>query len=152
MTSGFLERWSRLKQEAESAPAEDEPSSESAPVAEITEEEIAAALPKLEDLTAESDITCFMRPGVPDRLRNAALRRMWLLDSAIRDFVGPARDYSYDWNQIGNVPGSGLIDSQEEVAAMLRGLFGDPEPEQEKPAKLPAEGDEAVPDGSGQSV
>lgn len=150
MTGRFLERWSRLKREAEAASGEEEAAADAAPPA-MTEEEIAA-LPRPEDLTTESDITCFMRPGVPDRLRNAALRRMWLLDSAIRDFVGPARDYSYDWNQVGNVPGSGLLDSREEVAAMLRGLFGDPEPEQEKPAKLPAEGDKAVPDGSGQSV
>jgi hypothetical protein len=151
MRGGFLERWSRLKQEAEPAPAEGEPSSEPAPAAEITEEEIAA-LPRLEDLTAESDITCFMRPGVPDKLRNAALRRMWLLDSAIRDFVGPARDYSYDWNQIGDVPGSGLLESQEEVAAMLRGLFGDPEPEQDQPATIPPEGDDAAQDGNSPSA
>lgn len=152
MTGRFLDRWSRLKQEAETASVHEEKPVETA-AAELSEEEIAA-LPRLEDLTPESDITCFMRPGVPDSLRNAALRRMWLLDSAIRDFVGPARDYSYDWNQIGDVPGSGLLDSKEEVAAMLRALFGDPEPEPERKEgtpELPPKKDDAV-SGNSQSA
>src|SRR3546814_4496941 len=40
-------------------------------------------LPSLEDLTAESDLTAFLREGVPESLKKAALRKMWSLDPAI---------------------------------------------------------------------
>lgn len=121
MAGDFLNRWSRLKQQGSSSqetPAFD--------AAVLTEEEVAA-LPDIETLTAESDVTCFLRKGVPAILRNAALRRMWMLDPAIRDFVGPARDYSYDWNLPGGVPGSGPLEPGAITAAMLRRIFGDQE-------------------------
>src|SRR3546814_8539167 len=51
-----------------------------------------------------------------------------MLDPAIRDFVGHARDYAYDWNTPGGVPGSGAL-QPEDVAAMVRRIFGDFEPE-----------------------
>src|SRR3546814_13556309 len=47
-------------------------------------------LPSLENLTAESDLTAFIREGVPESLKKAALRKMWLLEQAIRDHVGLA--------------------------------------------------------------
>lgn len=154
MNEGFLERWSRLKREAETAPDAPEHAEPAGPE-ELTEEEIAA-LPRPEELTADSDVTCFLRPGVPAGLRNAALRRMWLLDPAIRDFVGPARDYSYDWNLAGGVPGSGPLDSTEAVAALLRGVFGDAGPRQEPPAQSSPATDDVVacedrPSASGES-
>src|SRR3546814_17956960 len=34
-------------------------------------------LPSLENLTAESDLTAFLREGVPESLKKAALRKMW---------------------------------------------------------------------------
>lgn len=127
MTDTFLRRWSRRK--AEARHAVDEPAApDQAPApqpASLTDEEIAA-LPKIESLTAETDVTAFMRRGVPDALRKAALRRAWMVDPAIRDFVGHARDYDYDWNG-GVVPGRGPL-QPEEVAAMMRRLLGEPEP------------------------
>src|SRR5215213_2775511 len=140
MSGEFLSRWSRLKEEArrsERGPQPDaaEASAEAPPLeadpasvlseAELTPEELAA-LPKVEEITAASDISGFLRRGVPDALRNAALRRMWTLDPAIRDFVGEARDYAYDWNTPGGVPGAGALDPADDVAAMVRGIFGDP--------------------------
>jgi hypothetical protein len=117
----FLTRWSRRKREArrEQAPAEPiqpvddgeaaAPSSSAAPTeAELTPEEIAA-LPKIEELAPDSDISGFLRKGVPELLRNAALRRIWALDPAVRDYVGDARDYAYDWNVPGGVPGNGPL-------------------------------------------
>ena len=65
-----------------------------------------SSLPKLEELTAATDITAFLRKGVPEHLRNAALRKSWALDPAIRNYVNPALDYAYDWNTPGGVPGS----------------------------------------------
>ena len=38
---------------------------------------------------------------------------MWALDPKIRDYVGEARDYAYDWNTPGGVPGSGPVPWQD---------------------------------------
>lgn len=112
---GFLARWSRRKRAAREGldappaeptapapPAPAEPAPIAAPEAEAEPFDLAS-LPRLEDLTPTSDITAFLRKGVPLSLRNAALRRMWSLDPAIRDFIGPV-DYGWDWNTPGGVP------------------------------------------------
>ena len=141
--SNFLSRWSRRKRQAEEkeappdvesprttnsdSPATDGTDSGDAAPAELTLEELAA-LPRLEDLTAETDVAPFMRAGVPSGLRNAALRRIWALDPAIRDRVGDALDYAYDWNVPGGVPGSGQLLPVDDVKSMLRSIVGEPEP------------------------
>ena len=144
MSGDFLSRWSRRKAEAaapspqsESAPApEREPSGavaeEAAPdalaaepaeaAAELTAEEIAA-LPPIEELSASSDLRPFLRAGVPALLRNAALRRMWAVDPAIRDFLNDAREYAYDWNTPGGVPGLGPLLPTDDVKALVRCVF-----------------------------
>lgn len=66
-----------------------------------------ASLPPLESLTTESDFAAFLRKGVPEPLRRAALRKAWALDPAIRDFVGLA-DYDWDFNAPDGVPGFAL--------------------------------------------
>jgi hypothetical protein len=116
---GFLARWSRRKREADAAPAPADP----AP-AEETAAPPLPELPPIETLTAASDFTPFMQPGVPDALRVAALRRLWSIDPAIRDYVGPARDYAWDWHLPGGVPGAGPIESAEEVARLLDRVLG----------------------------
>jgi hypothetical protein len=141
MSGDFLSRWSRRKQEArraerapepppEEATPPETPAAEGAPAAgaELTADEIAQ-LPKIEELTAETDISVFLGRGVPEPLRNAALRKMWTLDPAIRDFEGHARDYAYDWNVPGGVPGTGPLGPGDDVAVMTRRVFGESEPE-----------------------
>lgn len=100
-------------------------------------------LPSLDTLTSETDLTPFLRSGVPSALRNAALRRMWSVDPSIRDFVSEAREYAYDWNTPGGVPGLGPLLPSDDVKAMLGRLFRDPaeakEPESEPPAEVPAD-------------
>ena len=132
-----LSRWSRRKRQAKRG----EPDLESAnsppteagagnsPVAtepDIGAEELAR-LPRIEDLTAHSDLMQFLRKGVPVALRNAALRRVWALDPKIRDYVGEARDYAYDWNAPAGVPGSGPLDERD-IEGLLRRVIGDAEP------------------------
>jgi hypothetical protein len=73
-------------------------------------------LPSLDDLTAESGLGEFLRAGVPEALTTAALRRMWSLDPAIRDFVGPA-EYAYDYNTPGAIPGFGAAPEWDASAA-----------------------------------
>jgi hypothetical protein len=50
-----------------------------------------AILPPIEAIDAHTDVTVFLRSGVPDELRRAALRRAWTVDPAIRDFRGCRR-------------------------------------------------------------
>jgi hypothetical protein len=134
---GFLQRWSRRKQEAARAtpavarpdPAAEARAAEAAAEArrkadaeEAERAELLSRLPRLEDLAADSDFRQFMHPLVPAALRSAALARMWTLDPAIRDFVGPARDYAWDWNAPGGVPGGGPAPSLAEVEETLHKL------------------------------
>jgi hypothetical protein len=106
---GFLDRWSRRKLSAEEEQAAAEPEApETAHEPDrdaITPEELAA-LPAPEDITEHTDITPFLKRGVPAVLKNAALRRIWMLTPAIRDHRDLAVDYAWDWNTPGGVPGS----------------------------------------------
>jgi hypothetical protein len=125
----FLSRWSQRKQEAK-RPDPDAPAADAevptGPVAEsATEPEFdLSSLPKLEDLTPTTDITAFLRKGVPESLRNAALRKAWALDPAIRNYVNPALDYAYDWNTPGGVPGSSEIGAGMDVARLVSQIMG----------------------------
>ncbi len=56
-----------------------------------------ATLPPLESLGPESDYTVFLKKGVPEALRLAALRKAWASDPLIRDFRSPAIDYGWDF-------------------------------------------------------
>lgn len=125
----FLARWSQRKHDAKQ-PDRDAPSAEAdvpaAPVAEsnAAQEFDLSSLPKLEDLTAKTDITAFLRKGVPESLRNAALRKSWALDPAIRNYVNPALEYAYDWNTPGGVPGSSEIGAGMDVGRLVSQIMG----------------------------
>jgi hypothetical protein len=127
----FLARWSQRKQEAKQPePKQDAPAATSdipsEPIAEVEAEPEfdLSTLPKLEELTETTDITGFLRKGVPEHLRNAALRKSWALDPAIRNYVNPALDYAYDWNTPGGVPGSSEIGAGMDVARLVSQIMG----------------------------
>jgi hypothetical protein len=126
---GFLARWSQRKQEARQ-PERDAPVTDSgvtagpATEAEAPQEFDLSSLPSLDELTAETDITAFLRKGVPEHLRNAALRRSWALDPAIRNYVNPALDYAYDWNTPGGVPGSSELGAGVHVVRLVSQIMG----------------------------
>ena len=84
-----------------------------------------ASLPTIESVGAESNIRAFLEAGVPDDLARAALRRVWSLDPAIRDFVGLSEN-SWDFNAPGAMAGFGPIDG-EEVGRLLTRLLGEPD-------------------------
>ncbi len=140
---GFLARWSQRKQEARQ-PERDAPVTDSgvtagpATEAEAPQEFDLSSLPSLDELTAETDITAFLRKGVPEHLRNAALRRSWALDPAIRNYVNPALDYAYDWNTPGGVPGSSELGAGVDVARLVSQIMGTDETAVE-PSVPPAE-------------
>src|SRR4029453_14859316 len=132
---GFLARWSQRQQEAKQPePQPDEPAAESVESAglpaaqgeEVTPEFDLSTLPKLEELTGSTDITAFLRKGVPEHLRNAALRKSWALDPAIRNYVNPALEYAYDWNAPGGVPGGGELGAGVDVARLVSQIMGEP--------------------------
>ncbi len=131
---GFLARWSQRKQEArQPEPKSDattvenaEPSGSPAPLGEdIAPEFDLSTLPKLEELTGSTDITAFLRKGVPEHLRNAALQKSWALDPAIRNYVSPALEYAYDWNAPGGVPGGGELGAGVDVARLVSQIMGE---------------------------
>jgi len=149
---GFLARWSQRKQEAKEETKEETKQPEpEAPVADAKSAAAAAAeaeaapefdlssLPSLDELTSETDITAFLRKGVPEHLRNAALRKSWALDPAIRNYVNPALDYAYDWNTPGGVPGSSELGAGIDVARMVSQIMGTGETPAEPPVSAAAD-------------
>jgi len=141
----FLSRWSRRKSEQQreaKRPEQDEkvrppapdrvlaPQGASRPAAVPRPAEPVlpafdpASLPPLESIGADTDIRAFLQPGVPADLRNAALRRVWSADPAIRDFKGLAEN-DWDFNDPNGIPGFGALDPGLDVKKMASALFGD---------------------------
>jgi hypothetical protein len=134
--ASFLSRWSRLKRTAQPQPAPEpaapqEPGAPGEPVAAPAavqgsgpEPEFdLASLPPVEEITAETDVTGFLRRGVPADLRRDALRRAWAADPVIRDFVGLA-DYDWDFNGPGGNQVYGPLDPTLDVARMAEQILG----------------------------
>jgi Protein of unknown function (DUF3306) len=83
-----------------------------------------AALPPLDSIDAQTDITVFLQSGVPAELQLAALRRTWTVDPAIRDFRGMQEN---DWNfsDPNSVPGFGELGPEVDVERMVAQILGD---------------------------
>ena len=132
----FLQRWSRRKQAAETRAhdgSEPQPSANAeadAPIGAATPSKPdrsvfdPATLPPIESITAASDIGAFLAPGVPEELSRAALRRAWLTDPTIRDFIGLAEN-QWDFTQPESVPGFGSLQVTPELRRMVARLVGD---------------------------
>jgi hypothetical protein len=129
---GFLKRWSRRKREVAKAeqglPA---PVSDAAakapesPEAGKTEAPFdPASLPPIESITSLSDVTAFLREGVPAELTRAALRHVWTADPAIRDFVGLAEN-AWDFTDPNAMPGFGPLEDNDEVRRMIARVVGE---------------------------
>jgi Protein of unknown function (DUF3306) len=143
----FLKRWSRRKQQAKQEPskaAEQAPSSPgqiaAAPeTAEVTSEpEIdLSKLPTIDSITAATDITEFLRKGIPAELSRAALRRAWATDPTIRDFVGLAEN-AWDFTDPNAIPGFGALQgTPEQIGAMVERVIGGVRDAAEKLAEVP---------------
>jgi hypothetical protein len=126
----FLKRWSRrkreiAKEEAQQTPAPDARAQSSAPVPEKPEPAFdPASLPPLESITELTDITAFLRQGVPADLARAALRRVWAADPSIRDFVGLAEN-AWDFTDPNAMPGFGPLEMTEDVRRMIARVVGE---------------------------
>jgi hypothetical protein len=83
-----------------------------------------SSLPPIESITGATDVTAFLRKGIPAELSRAALRRAWAADPAIRDFIGLAEN-AWDFNDPNAMPGFGPLDcSEEQLAALLDRVVG----------------------------
>lgn len=136
---GFAQRWSRLKRQAredEKKPAEAPPpdlpatigaADEPAPAAEEKREEEKpfdpASLPPAESLTKDSDYSLFMRPEVPEDLRQKALRRLWAADPVL-SAPDPLDMHNLDYNAVPTFPegvktlfriGQGMLEPEPEA-------------------------------------
>lgn len=136
---GFLQRWSRRKRQVAEEDAEPEagalapsvePSEEAAtsvpePVEdpELVANREAAEAVDLESLTYESDFTVFMKRGVPEALKNAALRKLWRSNPVLAAVDG-LNDYDLDYRTVDTIltnfqsawkVGKGYSDKAEEI-------------------------------------
>jgi hypothetical protein len=75
-------------------------------------------LPPIESITATTDVRPFLAPGVPPELTRAALRRAWVADPQIRDFIGIAEN-QWDFNDPNGVPGFGPLGPLDDVAKLV---------------------------------
>ena len=129
----FLARWSRRKRAARAAvdaPPLTEPAETPNLARPATAESPANAevdissLPSIDSIDAATDITAFLRKGIPQELSRAALRRAWTADPAIRDFVGLAEN-AWDFNDPSAMPGFGPLDcTAEQLDALVGRIVG----------------------------
>ncbi len=158
---GTLSRWSRRKAEAAArTPEAEEPEGAAMPEDEAAAGEQQAAaepgpaadhpaaaapeLPDLATLTADSDYTVFLAPGVAEETRREALRILWRSDPVLANLSG-LNDYDDDYRAIGTVQqvvetvykaGAGYL---EQLAAAAGGETAAPDPGSEPP---PARGED----------
>ena len=98
---GFLGRWSARKQAAREEPVEEvpvEPVVEADPEPERTDAEILEehGLKDPDALQAGDDFSGFMSSAIPERLRNRALRKLWLTNPVLAN-VDELVDYGEDF-------------------------------------------------------
>jgi hypothetical protein len=129
----FLQRWSLRKRAAENDTPED---ADLSPDDKAVDSNAAAqgdadppafdpaTLPPIESITATSDIRAFLAPGVPEELTRAALRRAWVTDPTIRNFIGIAEN-QWDFTRPDGVPGFGSLELTPELQRMVASLIGD---------------------------
>jgi hypothetical protein len=92
-------------------------------------------LPSIESITAETDIRPFLVRGVPAALRQAALRRMWVADPKIRDFIEMAEN-QWDFTGASEIPGFDFSPPTGDVKRMLSEILREtPGPDEKSQAQ-----------------
>jgi TorA maturation chaperone TorD len=122
----LMARWSRIKRESgkiagpngsSSPPKPGEAETGDLKAAPATDSPAAttfdlASLPPLQSIAADTDIRSFLASTVPVELTRAALRRAWVTDPAIRDFIGIAES-QWDFNDPTAMPGFGPLRAED---------------------------------------
>lgn len=154
----FLKRWSRRKR-GEHAPraAVPEPSRAATERATAGEHDNANAnagapapqlptatdLPALESINALSHVGAFLAPGVPLALAREALRRAWVTDPTIRDFVEIAEN-QWDFTNPTGPPGFGPLDASPTLRRIIAELTGNETREEPNAQPSPSRQEKAV--------
>jgi hypothetical protein len=76
------------------------------------------SLPPIEAIGVDTDISAFLRSSVPAELTRAALRRAWVSDPGIRDFIGIAEN-QWDFTDPAAIPGFGPMRETDDLPALL---------------------------------
>ncbi len=133
----FVSRWWRLKRESElrrqrsKTELHESPAPSIAAVTTAANEDEAAgaetraaprfdltSLPSIDSITADTDIHIFLQTGVPAKLTEAALRRAWMTDPAIRDFIGIAEN-QWDFTDPTTIPGFGPLQEADDKLSLI---------------------------------
>jgi len=142
-TEGFIQRWSRLKRLPEQ-PSQSEPSGGETPpgaedsIGHFSHEGEASpqqggqqaepgfdptTLPSIDSIAVDNDVRMFLQSGVPEDLKRSALRRMWVTDPAICNFIGVAEN-QWDFTDPEGIPGFGPMRETDDVAALVAHALG----------------------------
>ncbi len=121
----FLSRWSRRKLDAKAEPAPPPPEEAKAPepAPEPPPPELPPPeLPPVESLGKDSDYSAFLKAGVPQELKQAALQKLWeadpslmapeVMDLHMGDYTSPAGEVVKTAWRIGK----GVLDAAELAA------------------------------------
>jgi len=125
----FLERWSRRKAatrtaKEKEAPAAIEPISTAFPPAASAESLPVIdpeTLPDIDSMDVDSDFSPFLQDGVPEVLRNRALRKLWQTDPAF-NVVDGLLEYGEDYADI-----TAIAETVQSVYKVGKGLAGESE-------------------------
>jgi hypothetical protein len=135
----FLSRWARRKRAAAEAVETPDDAAPEAAASESRADTPAAgqavspapelefdlaSLPPIDSITATTDIRAFLAPGVPPELTRAALRRAWVADPTIRDFVGIAEN-QWDFNDPNAIPGFGSLGPLDDIRRLVAQVIGE---------------------------
>jgi hypothetical protein len=123
----FVRRWSRLKRAAEKqhkagTTVNSAPETEAPPSPRFD----PAGLPPIDSISAATDISAFLQAGVPAALTRAALRRAWVSDPAIRDFIGIAEN-QWDFTDPTAMPGFGWLPATDDLSRLVAQAVGTPD-------------------------
>ena len=114
-SEAFLSRWSRLKRTEKQAGqdrAAPDPAEE--PGQTDAGSEVPPDLPAIDSLDEDSDFSVFMQQGVPDDLRQMALRKLWRISP---DEIDGLDDYDEDYSLVKMV-----LDKASDVEEVAKGM------------------------------
>ncbi|MGL4635179.1 MAG: DUF3306 domain-containing protein [Beijerinckiaceae bacterium] len=123
--SGFLGRWAKRKQEVQKEKTALPPAVE-APAENLpAETDESLPLPSLDDIMPGGDVSAFFQKHVPEALRAAALRKVWMTDPDIKDFIEMA-DYQLDYANPDSIPGWSSKLEGVDLKGMVDRIFNSP--------------------------
>lgn len=125
----FLDRWSRRKTAARTETKDETPvpvEPDTTPTAPAISPSTSPAvdpetLPDIESLDADSDFSAFMQDGVPEVLRNLALRKLWQTDPAF-NVVDSLLEYGEDYTNI-----AAVAETAQSLYKVGKGMVGEDE-------------------------